>query len=463
MKHKKALAGSLLLLLLLLSPTIGQAQENGPVYIVQAGDTLSGIARTFGLSIDTLMQANSLSNPNSIAPGQELVLPGFSGIQGVLTTAQIEAGQTLPMISARLGADWQAIARLNRVLHPGRLYLGQSLILPQNSESVASPLKPLLVTAGKGLIQYSAERGDNPWSAAQVSGDSARLWWVPGEWAIVPAEANETGRLPGGVSLVEVKPERGVQGETMVIRVQTQPEAQVSGRLADWNLNFVQAEAEEQLALQGINALLEPGLYDLTLQWSTAEGGQTTGFSQPYPIRSGEYGFDPVLIVPEETVGEENTVPEDELVADLVAPVTPEKRWQGAFAWPSNHWVESFPSVFGTRRNYNNTGYNFYHTGLDFFGGVGVEIVAPAPGRVVFSDELIVRGLTTVIDHGWGVYSIYMHQSESKVEPEQEVDTGQVIGLVGASGRVTGAHLHWEIRVGGVPVQPLDWVEQTFP
>jgi murein DD-endopeptidase MepM/ murein hydrolase activator NlpD len=68
-----------------------------------------------------------------------------------------------------------------------------------------------------------------------------------------------------------------------------------------------------------------------------------------------------------------------------------------------------------------------------------------------------------VIDHGWGVYSIYMHQSESKVEPEQEVDTGQVIGLVGASGRVTGAHLHWEIRVGGVPVQPLDWVEQTFP
>jgi murein DD-endopeptidase MepM/ murein hydrolase activator NlpD len=119
--------------------------------------------------------------------------------------------------------------------------------------------------------------------------------------------------------------------------------------------------------------------------------------------------------------------------------------------------------VFGTRRNYNNTGYTSYHTGLDFFGGTGGPILAPAPGTVILASELTVRGLTTIIDHGWGVYTLYLHQSEILVEEGQKVLAGDTIGLVGASGRVTGPHLHWEVQVGGVPVQPLDWIEREYP
>jgi murein DD-endopeptidase MepM/ murein hydrolase activator NlpD len=100
---------------------------------------------------------------------------------------------------------------------------------------------------------------------------------------------------------------------------------------------------------------------------------------------------------------------------------------------------------------------------LDLYGSTDTEIRAPAPGVVVFAGPLTVRGNTTYIDHGWGVYSGYFHQSEIFVRPGDRVETGDLIGMVGGTGRVTGAHLHWEIWVGGVPVQPLDWTEARVP
>ena len=68
-----------------------------------------------------------------------------------------------------------------------------------------------------------------------------------------------------------------------------------------------------------------------------------------------------------------------------------------------------------------------------------------------------------IIDHGWGVYTGYWHQSQSLVKTGDKIIGGQVIGLVGGTGRVTGAHLHWEVWVGGVQVSPLDWLTGSYP
>jgi len=154
----------------------------------------------------------------------------------------------------------------------------------------------------------------------------------------------------------------------------------------------------------------------------------------------------------------------------LSAPVTPEKMWDAPFTIPSplpvDYCLETndcWTSRFGNRRSYNGSAYNRFHTGLDIVGGSGTEIYAPAPGVVVFAGPLTVRGNATVIDHGWGVYSAYMHQSEIMVEVGDRVETGQVIGIVGGTGRVEGPHLHWEIWVGGVQVDPVDWLGEQFP
>jgi murein DD-endopeptidase MepM/ murein hydrolase activator NlpD len=82
---------------------------------------------------------------------------------------------------------------------------------------------------------------------------------------------------------------------------------------------------------------------------------------------------------------------------------------------------------------------------------------------VALAEELTVRGKVVIIDHGLGVYSSYYHLSEITVQVGQNVEPGDPIGKVGSTGLSTGCHLHWEIRVGGVYVDPLQWTQQVFP
>jgi murein DD-endopeptidase MepM/ murein hydrolase activator NlpD len=81
----------------------------------------------------------------------------------------------------------------------------------------------------------------------------------------------------------------------------------------------------------------------------------------------------------------------------------------------------------------------------------------------VYSQQVTVRGVATIIDHGWGIYTGYWHQSQSLVKVGDFVETGQLIGEIGKTGRVTGPHLHWEVWANGVQVEPLDWLDSAFP
>jgi len=214
------------------------------------------------------------------------------------------------------------------------------------------------------------------------------------------------------------------------------------------------------VALQGIYVLAEPGLVSLQIQGNLADG-TPFGFEQSLPLRAGGYAHE-TLQVPPETIDPAVTQPEYEHVLSVVSQVSPQKYWDGPFVSPAYdpNWITSW---FGTRRYYNQDPQVYFHSGVDYGGGVGLPIKAPAPGVVVLTEELTVRGGTTIIDHGWGVFSVYMHQSEIQVKVGDFVTTGQQIGLVGGTGRVTGAHLHWEIWVNGVQVEPLDWLDYSYP
>ena len=107
--------------------------------------------------------------------------------------------------------------------------------------------------------------------------------------------------------------------------------------------------------------------------------------------------------------------------------------------------------------------YDSFHSGLDFCGRVGTELYAVAPGKVVYSDNLIVRGGVVVINHGWGVYTAYDHLSQILVDVGNMVQPGQVSGLGGDTGRTTYPHLHWDVWVGSVQVNPVDWLAKAFP
>jgi murein DD-endopeptidase MepM/ murein hydrolase activator NlpD len=238
----------------------------------------------------------------------------------------------------------------------------------------------------------------------------------------------------------------------------------MSGLLVGQPLHFFTTDANTTIALQGVNAMLDPGVYPLRLDISEADGS-TRSFEQMVMVKSGNFPNDPVLDVEPSTIDPAVTGPENEWLLSLTSVVTPQKYWNGACQLPVDSQY-CFRSGYGNRRSYNGGVLHGFHSGVDF--GVcsqahPFDIYAAADGVVVFTGLKTVRGNATIIDHGEGIYSAYYHQAEFHVVTGETVKAGQLIGKIGATGRVTGPHLHFEIWVNGIQVNPLPWLDKSFP
>ncbi len=463
-KMLKRAAAFLLLITISMVPLQNvSAQSSAPIYIVQSGDTLSYIASRFNVSVNDLIEANPSVDPNFLSEGEQIVIPGLEGVTGILQTEIIPLGDTLRSLSRRTQVSDSQLTQLNRLVSPTELYVGASMILPVQ-EGQTDLKTRLSADTGSSLLELAVTQGDDPWELASINK-------LDGTWDTLPNDIlyslsgngeNATG-LPSAFINASLEPLPMVQGGTEVVQVQMQDGFTISGTLVDKPLHFFPL-SNEQVALQGIHALLDPGVYPLRLEATGADGSRQS-FEQMVLVTPGNY-YSEELYVPPDTIDPTVTQPEDAELLSITSVTTGTKYWNGLFTAPSVY-PDQFTSRYGTRRIYHGVGTNLtiqgFHTGLDFAGGEGLSIFAPAPGRVVFAGPLIVRGNATIIDHGWGVYSGFWHQSKIMVAVGDLVEQGQVIGLVGGTGRVTGAHLHWEVWVNGVQVNPLDWLDQVFP
>jgi murein DD-endopeptidase MepM/ murein hydrolase activator NlpD len=138
-------------------------------------------------------------------------------------------------------------------------------------------------------------------------------------------------------------------------------------------------------------------------------------------------------------------------MADAFAILTPERLWRGSFDTPVPGEANS---AFG-RLTITNGKPSGRQQGADFRAPTGTPVHAPNGGRVVLAQNLYVAGNTVIIDHGLGVFSLLAHLSRIDVQPGAAVARGDVVGQSGATGRVTGPHLHWAVRFGEMTVDPL--------
>lgn len=122
--------------------------------------------------------------------------------------------------------------------------------------------------------------------------------------------------------------------------------------------------------------------------------------------------------------------------------------------WPATGWVTS---AFAWRTS-PFTGKREFHRGLDISAPAGTPIYAPAKGRVVFVGRDAAYGLTLEVGHNGSVLTRYCHLQSSPLKHGQVVTRGELIGYVGNSGRSTGPHLHYEVRLSGVPVNPMRYI-----
>lgn len=454
----------LLLVILIISvfPVRAQSQSDLPIYIVQQGDTLGTIAQRFGVPLNTLIEANLISNPNAISAGMELKIPGLVGITGTLITKSVPLGETFSSMAVRYQVPDNLLARLNRITSPQELYAGASLVLPEDKEKGMIQAQAM-IEPGQSVLEVAAGINDNPWTPILLKKEESVVKQIPGEvlYSKNLDESHQFSSISSAITSVEITPLPLIQGKTTVIRIRSTQTLKISGKLDGKELHFFEETKNVYTALQGVYALAKPGLSGFALN-GTTENGVRFGFEEMVILKAGYFPNDPPLNVDPATIDPAVTKPEEEIVAKIVAPATPTKYWSKIFHIPVEDPV-CYKSTFGNRRSYNGGPYQSFHGGTDFGVCANLNINAPADGVVVFAGPLEVRGNATIIDHGWGVYSGYWHQKEIKVKVGDRVKTGQLIGLIGATGRVTGPHLHWEMIVNGIQVEPVDWLEQIYP
>ena len=253
---------------------------------------------------------------------------------------------------------------------------------------------------------------------------------------------------------------RGVQpGEAVLVSVSS-PErlAAVEGTIFDRTVHFLHGDDGAWTGLVGIDLMIEPGDHDLTLRITAADGPTLTRVHR-LPVTDKQYPTRRLRVEPRyvEPPPEVAARIEREYLRQtaIFAADTPERLWRGP-------WIRPVPgranSRFGARSVFNGQPRS-PHSGADFLAGVGTPVAAPARGRVVLAGDTYFSGGSVILDHGWGLYSYLAHLSRILVDEGDLVEQGDVVARSGATGRVTGPHLHWTVRMSGARVDPLSVIE----
>ncbi|WP_119072443.1 LysM peptidoglycan-binding domain-containing M23 family metallopeptidase [Aggregatilinea lenta] len=435
------------------------------IHIVQRGENLFRIAMQYGTTVDAISAANGITDPRTIAVGQRLLIPNAQvDATGAQVAHVVQPGDTLDTLTRLYQTSAADLAADNAITNPAQLYVGQPLTIRQGTVTADASESgvPYRVAPGENLYRIALDRGITLNTLLEANDLTLPAAVFPGQRLWIPGSSASAvvADLPLPFAALSVLPTPPVQGQTVEIHVTTTGSGTVSGTFLGDPLTIMAQDATNFYALVGIDRFTTPGIYALVLS-AAADGTQST-LTLRVKIDSGGYSSESIVLEPAlmDLLNPTITEPEWQRLVQVTSAYTSQRNFSGVMGLPSSGAITS---QYGTQRDYNSGALNTFHSGTDFGGAPGSPIVAPAAGIVMLAELLTVRGNATIIDHGWGIYTGYWHQSEIFVKPGDVVAAGQVIGTIGSTGRVTGPHLHWELWVSGVQVDPMQWVRQSFP
>ena len=270
--------------------------------------------------------------------------------------------------------------------------------------------------------------------------------------------APATSTRPGAFA-VQVDPPFVGRGETLLVRV-TGPAGgtvRAAGRTVPLFSNTTGS-----WAVIGVNLYADFGAATLTVAGRDAQGNDAGSVNATYtvvdPKRPADY-----LVVTEEVgaiLTPEAGAKELQLRAQQFGSFDPTPRWRTAFRYPVVGFEVS--TQFGSGRSINGGPVGDFHSGEDLAVDAGTPLAVAAPGRVAWVGEMPIRGNSVIVDHGGGVMTGYHHLQDYIVSAGQQIEAGTLIGHVGSTGFSTGPHLHWELTIYGVNVDPETWVNRNF-
>jgi murein DD-endopeptidase MepM/ murein hydrolase activator NlpD len=246
-----------------------------------------------------------------------------------------------------------------------------------------------------------------------------------------------------------LEPAKPGPGDLFVVTVKN-ANGTLEGKFNGKKIYFNQSK-ETVKAIVAIDYFIEPGNYDLEINSNESVLKRVVEvIKKEYEVQRLTLPKKMVEISPKD----EARVEQDQHKMEAIWPNETSRFWTGDFV---NPLVGDIITPFGVRRIINNIPKS-PHTGVDVRGGKGDKIIAPNDAVVALVDKQFFAGNALVLNHGQGIYTMFFHLSKVLVKPGQSVKKGEVIALVGATGRATGPHLHWGARVQGARVDPLELI-----
>ncbi len=216
-----------------------------------------------------------------------------------------------------------------------------------------------------------------------------------------------------------------------------------------------------------ISSWAKAGDYTIAVTYSPGDGGEKA-FSLPLQVKEKEFESGVITLTQKMSNISKNTSPEkvaqSKKLNDIINSINPD----GVYAL--KRFILPVKSTRRTTAYAERVIYKYpggkesttTHAGIDFGVPTGTEIIAPAAGKVLLAENRISTGWTIIVEHLPGLYSMYYHMSQLKVKEGQLVQQGDLLGLSGATGFATGPHLHWEIRLNSVIVNPDYFIENDW-
>jgi murein DD-endopeptidase MepM/ murein hydrolase activator NlpD len=284
------------------------------------------------------------------------------------------------------------------------------------------------------------------------------FWGLP--TPAIATQPNQSTPLPG----ITLSSKEVTNGSLLLLQIDTR---KLGPPVRDMRITYQQSvypvyahpvtPADILFGLIAIPFRTAPGPAKLVLSWTNAAGDHNRTI--PFKVVAGKYKTDELKVDSSRVNPNNKNIKRAQKEARRITRIYAEGRlarlWDGDFQLPM---TSDITSPFGNKRVFNGQLKSF-HNGVDFRARSPLPVFAANSGVVKLAENLFYSGNAVVIDHGTGIFTIYAHLSRIDVTAGRHVEKGQRLGLTGATGRVSGPHLHWGVKVNGVAVNPMQLIE----
>lgn len=472
-KNHSVLLGVLLLFFILSFPIFSLADNYEFItYKVTKGDTLWSISQKYNTSLELILAYNNIKEKDILSLGQLIKIPNNNFQTTDYIIHIVKKGETLWSIARRYNLKVNSILTTNNIINPELISVGQKIKIP-SSENISTDRSlndQEIVQENKNESNKQAENlkpafhivkaGDNLWNVAQRYGVSVKVIAevnnLKGKDLLSIGQRLEIPAIGGGVSGKEKEQEPTiitytvVKGDTLW-SISKRYDVKMSSIISTNNL--------KEISRLSIDQKLKIPITNMDI--AKAEGYNQGAVVEEiiYYVKKGEslWSISRNYNVKLESIIAANNISNASKISTgqrLIIPNVPGARNSICnFIWPVRGRITS---PYGVRVL---NGRKEFHSGIDIGAPTGTNIVAAESGRVSYTGYMRGYGNVIILSHNGGYSTVYAHNSVNLVKKGQYVRKGSVIGKLGRTGNATGTHLHFEIRLGGKPLNPLSYLK----